>query len=289
MRSSSGWLRAALGIGLLLVGCGPKLVRQPIFASEDGSVDVQLQHTLRDGEPVAQGYAHPAIISDIRMAHILAHLSFRNQRGQERPVIRSVHVYPLAQGLAEAFRRAGPDDEVVARAYAADRRLQIFTQERVTAFRAFFRGDLLRIDFFAVEEQVEKDPKQYQQHRYEFPVELPQAPLPLLAGEAQELQGARGYAIHWRDPLFQRPVSLAVRGGEVRRRTVLMEAEPEALAPAPPPVGSVPEELRDAQLRALDQLDGARRAGLITEAEFQRRRRLVLEGRLEEAGYSSRP
>ena len=45
-------------------------------------------------------------------------------------------------------------------------------------------------------------------------------------------------------------------------------------------------ELRDAQLRALDQLDAARRSGIVTEAEFQKRRRLVLEGKLEEAGQA---
>jgi hypothetical protein len=45
----------------------------------------------------------------------------------------------------------------------------------------------------------------------------------------------------------------------------------------------------DAQIRALDQLEGARRSGLVTEAEFQRRRRLILQGRLEEAGYAPGP
>jgi hypothetical protein len=42
-------------------------------------------------------------------------------------------------------------------------------------------------------------------------------------------------------------------------------------------------------MRALDEIDAARRAGLITESEFLRRRRLVLEDRLEEAGYGAEP
>jgi hypothetical protein len=51
----------------------------------------------------------------------------------------------------------------------------------------------------------------------------------------------------------------------------------------------VPADATDAQRRALDQLDAARRTGLVSEAEFQRRRRLVLEGRLAEAGYGEAP
>ncbi|MCZ6571488.1 MAG: hypothetical protein O7B23_15160, partial [Deltaproteobacteria bacterium] len=57
--------------------------------------------------------------------------------------------------------------------------------------------------------------------------------------------------------------------------------EPEALKPPS-------TALRDAQMQALDQIDAARRSGLISESEYRRRRRLVLEGRLEEAGYDTK-
>jgi hypothetical protein len=63
-----------------------------------------------------------------------------------------------------------------------------------------------------------------------------------------------------------------------------MEAAEEEPPPAP-----VPEGLEDAQIRALDELDAARRAGLIKEVEFQRRRRLILEDKLEQAGYGTDP
>ena len=69
-----------------------------------------------------------------------------------------------------------------------------------------------------------------------------------------------------------------------------MEAEPEEERPeADPSEPAVAPELRDAQLRALDELDTLRRSGQITEDEFRERRRLVLDGRLDEAGYGASP
>ena len=47
-----------------------------------------------------------------------------------------------------------------------------------------------------------------------------------------------------------------------------------------------PTNLSDGQLRALDALSAARRAGYVTEAEYRRRYLLVLENRLSDAGYS---
>ena len=63
-----------------------------------------------------------------------------------------------------------------------------------------------------------------------------------------------------------------------------MEAEPEELAP-PTQEGYTSPILRNAQLEALDRLDEDRRSGEVPEQEFQRRRRLILDGRLDEAGY----
>ena len=67
-----------------------------------------------------------------------------------------------------------------------------------------------------------------------------------------------------------------------------MELPPEA-EPATSPDAPLPAGLSDAQIRALDELDSSRRSGLITESEYQRRRKLVLENALDEAGYGSQP
>ncbi len=277
-------LRAAalLALATALAACGPKLVREPVYDSEIAKVE--LRRTLADGKPVARGYEHPAQIAGVRLAHVLAALAYDAKPGERLPAIRSEHVYELADGLAAAFAKAGPDDEVVALARMRDRRLQIFTVDRVTVFRAWLASGQLWLEFSAIEEQIEREDRQ---KGYEIPAEVPaRAPgWKLVPGPSLAAHGARGLVVDWRAEHWRKPLDLTVRGGRTRRRTILMETEEEA-PPAPPPL---PPNASDAQLRALDQLDAARRSGLVSEGEYQRRRRLIVEGRLDEAGYGGAP
>lgn len=249
---------------------------------------MQLRHELLDGEPLTQGYNHPATISDIRIAHILVHLQYEDKRGRKLPLIRSLNVYDFAEGVSKALALATPDDVVQARALNRDQNLQIFTVMRATAFRAYLRHDQLILEFYAIEERLEKDSRDQYKAAWKFPDRLPELRIQqqLVPGEAHALYGKRGYAVNWRDPFFRRAVSLS--GSGIRRRTVLMEEEPEPEA-GQEGAPEIPAEVREAQLRALDELDGLRRAGMIEESEFTRRRRLVLEGKLEEAGFGTDP
>ncbi len=279
-------LARLVALGLLVAGCGPRLVTQDVFESGDGNISVKLRRLVDGGQPVPWGYDHPVTVSDVRVAHILAQITHRDADGNTHPTIRSVHVYPLAEGISKALALASPDDEVVALVYSRERRFGIFTYDRATAFRLTVQDPMLNVDFFAVEEKVEKDPRDRAVRSYETPVELPEkAPSFVLEPTKRQVaRGARGLAFDWRDPFYGKPVSLTLRGGRLRRRTILMEAEPEELAPADQE-GYRSPILRSAQLVALDRLDAERRNGQVSEEEFQRRRRLILDGRLDRAGY----
>ena len=280
-------LRVVLSV-VVLTACGPNLVVRDVFESKDRDVSVKLRHLVKDGAPVARGYDQPATISDVRIAHIIAQIIHKDAEGATHPTIRSVHVYPLAEGISKALASAGPDDEVIAVAYSRERRFGIFTYDTATAFRVTMHEPMINLDFFAIGEQLEKNPKDSSLRTYSVPPELPdKAPkFRIEATRRQVARGRRGVAFEWRDPYYGRPVSLSLRGGRLKRRTILMEFEPEELAPALPGPGYTPAEVRNAQLRALDQLEAARRSGELSEEEFQRRRRLILAGRLEEAGYA---
>jgi hypothetical protein len=273
-------------LALLLSACGPKLVVQDVFESADRDVKVTLRHTVAGGEPVPRGYDQPVTISDVRIAHILAQITHLDADEVSRPTISSVHVYPLAEGVSKALAVAGPDDEVIAVAFTRERRFGIFTYDEVTSFRVTMDEPMLNVDFFMVGERLEKDPKRRNERIYEVPPELPdRAPsFRIKPTKIQIPRGRRGVAFVWRDPYYARPVSLSLRGGRIKRRTILMEAEPEELRPDGFDATHSPV-LRDAQLRALDRLDASRRNGEVQEDEFLRRRRLILEGRLEKAGY----
>jgi hypothetical protein len=270
-------------LGLLLAACGPRLVQEPVHETEQ--VRVILRRTLIDGEPAPRGYEHPAVIADVRVAHILASLSYEDRKGRLSPIVRAEHVYELAEGLAKALGKAGPDDEIVAAAFSRDRRYVVFSDRRVTAFRTFLREGQLTLEFFALEEALERDAPR--EEGYTIPADPPgfRPSFRLIASQAQAIAGPRTLLVDWRDARYRNPVGLRTRSGALRRRTVLMRSEADEQTEPP----AEPADLSDAQLRALDQLAAARRAGLIPEAEFQRRRRLILDGRVDEAGYGTEP
>ena len=283
-------LRLSLAVLVVcaLAGCAPKLVRERV--SDKPSTRVELRHEEKGGEVVTRGYAHPATISDVRIAHILASLSYEDDEKRRQPMIQSQYVYELAEGIAAGLEKSTSNDEIAAACFPVERTLGIFTNEQVTAFRLALVGDEMQIDFFAVEQPMERESARLATREYEIPATLPSfAPkFKIVPGEAQRTAGDRGVLIAWRDDYYRKPVNLSFRQGQARRRTVLMELPEEepskAPAQAPPP-----SALADAQIRALDQLDAARQSGLVKESDYQRRRRLILEGKLEEAGYGVAP
>ena len=97
-----------------------------------------------------------------------------------------------------------------------------------------------------------------------------------LASEGVDPVTHQTVAVHWTDERFRNPTSVRVGpGGKVSRRTVLMEEE----TPAEPAAGTRPGALPSdpESLRALADLEDARRAGELTEAEYLRRKRELLE------------
>lgn len=282
-------LRSAVlaAASLWLAGCGPKLVRQRIF--DTPAVRVETRHREQGGGAIARGYSHPATISDVRLAHILGNLSFTDKdEKQQRPVIRSADAYALGEGISKALEQATPDDEVAAAAFPMDRQLGIFSDARVTAFRVWLEGDDLKFEFFLVEAPLEKDGAKLSYREWEIPSETPNSapPFKLVPGKAQTRLGPDGVSVAWRDDYFRKPV--AQSGG--RRRTVLMELPPEKEESATAPAKSaLPPSLSDQQIRALDEADADRASGQITESEYQHRRRLILENKLDEAGYGTEP
>jgi hypothetical protein len=270
-------------------GCASsRVVRDPIYSSD--TARVYLRRTVEGGAPVARGYAHPATVSDVRLAHILA--SLEHEDGGKRAVtVPSELVYELAEALNKAAVQATPDDEIAALVYLNDRRFGLFTNRKVTSFRAYFTEQELIFEFYDIARPLEAGESKTGQAEYDVPLEAAQTrTFRMIPGQSQTAAGARSLRVVWRDPYYAQPIALSVREGRFKRRTVVSEAsEPKTETAAPPPPLDSDPARRDAQLRALDQLDAARRSGIVTEAEFQNRRRLILEGKLEEAGYGTAP
>jgi hypothetical protein len=262
---------------LASLGCGTRYARVPVHS--DDLTQVTLRAELRDGAPVPRGFAHPATLSGVRLAHVLAQIDVRIDDGDEgaserRPAIHTDLVYPLGELLSAALAKADSDQEVVVQALRKERRLGLFTQTYATSFVAWVaEDDLLYLSLSRLDWPI---PKGEEDQAREPVVGREVMAFRALASEGVDPVAHQTVAVHWRDDRFRRPTSVRVGpGGKVSRRTVLMEEEapPEAVpAAAPQTMPSDP-----AALRALADLEEARSRGELTEAEYLRRKRQLLE------------
>ena len=260
---------------LASLGCGTPYARVPIH--EDDLVQVVLRAQLRDGEPVDRGFHQPVSISGARLAHVLAQIDVRvtgdKDTSVRQPAIPTDLVYPLGDLLAHAFAKADASQEVVVQAMRQERRLGLFTQKYLTSFVAWVGSDdLLYLDLSRLDWQV---PKGEEDQLREPVVGREVMAFRVLASEGVDPVEHQRVAVHWQDERFRHPTTLHVGpDGKVSRRTVLMEEEAPATEPAPRVLPTDPESLR-----ALADLEQARREGKLTEAEYNRRKREILERR----------
>jgi hypothetical protein len=248
---------------LFAPGCGARYARVPLVATPD--LNVTLRAELRDGVPLPRGFAHPAALSASRAENALARIEVRENAGGEerrRAAIPPELARPLGRALADALGRADATQEVVVRARRSERKLGVFSREFATRLIAFVDAQQ-RLQVHLVDADRELAPGDDSELPEPIAGSSLQA-IKALPGPHIEALGPRAVAIDYRAELFQRPVPLTAGG----RRTILMDtAQPEALKARSEPPGADPE-----RLRALAELDAARRAGTISEGEYQRRR-----------------
>jgi hypothetical protein len=260
---------------LLAAGCGTRYARVPVH--EDDLTKLSLRALLRDGEPVDRGFHHPATLAGARLAHALARIDVRTgagegEAGERKPAIATDLVYPLGDLLAAALAQAGPSQEVVVQALRRERKLGLFSQLYATSFVAFVGADdLLHLQLSRLDWPV---PKGGEDELREPVAGREVMAFRVLASAGIEPTGHQSVAVDWRDDHFRNPTAVRVGpGGKVSRRTVLMEAAPAADDAS----GGVALPTDPQALRALADLEEARRAGSISEAEYQRRRRALLQ------------
>jgi len=268
---------ALLAAGLALSGCfGPRYVRETYYENRDVTV------TLRARSDKKVVYDHPAQISAVRMSHILASLDVRfadqEEKNARSPVVPLEAIYPLGELVSGALAKATPEQEVVVSAQIRERKLKVFTEKTLTQFVVFMKDDQLVFQIAHVNFEVSKNPhdripepkpgEEYQDFK-------------VLRGKSIVPTGRQTVAVDWRDPDFRKADSIRIgRGGQLKRRTVLME---ETIEEAPEDAPGVTEDsvdlgaLTPEALRALADLEEQRQRGEVDEAEYMARRREILE------------
>ena len=275
-------LLTVAALAALLAGCGPRYHREVVFDHE--VLKVTLRSQIEDGERVDRGFAHPATISSVRIAHILSRIDVRegeDEGGARKPAFQTVLLYTVGEKMALAFAQADPSQEVVVRAVRKEKRFGIFTAKYLTSFTAHMIDDDLVIQLSRVDWMIPKDqedeglPEPYPDRTYqEFKV---------LPAEGLVPFGKHAVVADWRDPIFREPTHVRVGpGGKLMRRQILMEAPPEIEAEGEE-LPLVPADLSAETLRALADLQEQRAAGEISETMYYQQRRDILRKAAEES------
>jgi hypothetical protein len=263
-----------LTLAFAATACGPRYARVTI--QDSAGLIVQLRAEIRDGEPVDRGFAHPASISRARVTNILSRIEVRmedEEEGARQPAIPAELLFDLGDLVSAALAKADPSQEVVVKAIRKERRLGIFTQKYLTSFVAYVQNDQLLIHLSRVDDSIPQDTEET------IPEPWPGRevmPFKVLATDGIVPVGLQAVSVLWRDPLFQAPGQIRVGpGGKVQRREILLESTEEQIESAAPETTG---RLSPETLRALADLEEARRRGEISEAAYQQRRRSLLAG-----------
>ncbi len=267
---------AALALLLCLCGvqvaCITRTTRTTAWVSED--TKVILRGEKRGNTPVERGFDHPASISPVRMAHILSRIDVRNKdEGNRVPAIPLETLFLIGEGLSKGLEAADSSQEVVVQSILHRKKWGVFDHKYLTSLLAYMKDDLLYIHISRSDWKI--PPRK--EHRDQIPethIGKHYLDFRLVIDSGMALVDEQAVAVNWRDPVFARPTRTRVtQSGRVVRRQVLMED-----LSADPSLGTLPTDLTPEQLRALADLEEERRAGGLTEAQYNARRGKIMAG-----------
>lgn len=268
-------------LALASTACGGRYVRVPVYEERD--LSVVLRAEKRGGKIVPRGFSHPATVSAIRVAHVLARIDVRttSEEGGDRvPAFPTVSLYQVGDEVARAFAKATPEQEVVVKALREERRFGLFHAKYLTSFVAWMRGEDLVIHLSRVEWQVPKEDEEQIPEPY---VDRVVQEFKVLSADGLVPTGDQEVAADWRNPVFREATHIRVGpGGKLMRRTVLLEGEaPPEAGEAAKDAGVIPADLPPDTLRALADLQERRAQGKISETAYHRERRDLLRAAAE--------
>lgn len=263
-------------LALLALACKTP-VKEDVFTEGGVKVFLRSEKTWQFGSPIEKDYDHPVTISPVRIAHILSRIDVR-LAGKREPAIPTDMLFPIAEGMSRSLARAGAEQEVIVMATEKERRVGIFDHDYLTSFVSYVKGPQLfvymaRIHWEVPAKQRDDPPMpQIGEERMAFR---------LYPSKGMELVEGQGVAADWRNAVFARPTRTKVLpSGQVVRKTILLESDEDEPAATdtdqPEPAIEAPRGLSPAQLRALADLEEARQAGEITEAEYAARQQEIL-------------
>ncbi|MDH4017382.1 MAG: hypothetical protein OEV20_08585, partial [Actinomycetota bacterium] len=271
------------------IGCSTRNVEDRIINRYGLDVHLLSEKKLF-GSAIDRGYAHPSDIPVERLEIILGSLQIdRRVRANSvrGPAIPAEILGPVSQGLAEAFRRADSSQQIAVSAQRKQRQKGIFHRKFLTTFIAFMEGDELVLHLSRSDWPVDENRKGGLPRPH---VNDPQGEFRVVTNEFIRQSGRTGVAVEWRSDVFgtfaaasaarTAPVATGAGGAATAGAggtTVLMAEPEEELTELEPLTNEQLQSLSPADLRDLADLEDARTASRITENEYRRQRRTILD------------
>jgi hypothetical protein len=268
-------LGLTLGLVAASTGCITRTVRDTVF--DDGYSKVILRSSKKGRQVVPRGFDHPLTIAPVRIAHILSRIDLRRddeKRSEREPAIPLETLFTVAEGISEGLKKATADQELAVQSIRRDKHWGLFDRFYLTSLLCFVREGLFyvyisRSDWEVPADRRDRLPETWAgKHALDFR---------LVVERDMTLVDEQGVAVDWRDPLYAKPTRTRIApGGKVVRRTILMETLEDDTDYGPRP--EVGADLTPGQLRALADLEEARRNGELSEAEYTAERNRILRG-----------
>jgi hypothetical protein len=283
VRDSLGRLAAATTLAAALgsLGCAATYVRTPVY--KQGETQIYLRGLEKHGKAIERGFEHPLAIAPVRLTNILARLEVKakGDKEQRKPAIPTGVLYEIGEGAAQALGKANSSQEVVVMAIERKRSLGVFTTNYATTLLLWGQDGKLMIQLSKLDEPMSRDPNDKLQEPSTDESDLKKRKM--LPGDGVEPKGPMLVAVDWRDPVFTQSAVRIRPGGEVVRRTILLETPEDKPAGEKDGGAAPPDTLSPEALRALADLEETRRRGELTESEYQSRRRAILSGEIPPA------
>ena len=253
------------------VACISRSIRSLAFEQE--YTKVYLRSEARGFSTVAQGYEHPVHIAPVRLAHILSRIDLRREKEQERvPAVPLETLFLIAEGASKALAEADRNQAVAVQSIRRDKHWGVFERQYLTSLLLYMKQGLLYVQISRSDWEI---PRERKQRLPETHVGKHPRKFRLVIDSGMALADHQTAAVDWRNAVFKKPTRTRVTPtGKVVRRTILMESLEDDTDYGPQLTGDVTPE----QLRALADLEEARRAGSISESEYSSTRSEILRG-----------
>jgi len=250
---------------------------------EKGGVTVQL--VSKRGDNVELN--HPMIIAPVRLSHMLARIDIRLsvKEGQQRvPAFHIESLDSISEGLAQGLREAGPNQRVIVYSIRREKRFGIFDTNYLTSFVASVHRENLFLHLSRSEWEIppRKKDRLPEPKIGKFPTKFR-----ILPGKAMRMVDEQSLAIAWSDKVFERPTRTRITPtGKMIRKTILMESEEWESDPTtesdtgeaqPEEILTVPAGTSAKTLRELADLEERRQRGEISEYNYEKQRKKILD------------